>query len=322
MRQGFLFWGTFLILLGAVPLAVQAGWIDREALSSTWRLWPIALVALGVAVILGRSRLAVVGTLTAALVLGVGAGAALAVGPGWIGMVGGDCSSIAARAERTTAEGELRDGAVVSLDFNCGALTVTGADGGAWTFAATHAGDAPEIDASQTELAIEAGGDGVAFFGGNRRQEWQVTLPTEPTVGLEVETNAAETRLDLAGMRLDEAAVSGNAGDVTIDLADAEVAGVDLSVNAGSMAVILDGAARGALSVNAGSLELCVPESAAMSLDVSENVTFGHNLDEQGLSRSGETWTTAGYAPGPDAIELEVDGNAASLTLNPEGGCR
>ncbi|HEX2220958.1 MAG TPA: hypothetical protein VHK06_00370, partial [Candidatus Limnocylindria bacterium] len=169
---------------------------------------------------------------------------------------------------------------------------------------------------------IEAGGDGVAFFGGNRRQEWQVTLPTEPTVGLEVETNAAETRLDLAGMRLDEAAVSGNAGDVTIDLADAEVAGVDLSVNAGSMAVILDGAARGALSVNAGSLELCVPESAAMSLEVSENVTFGHNLDEQGLSRSGETWTTAGYAPGPAAIELEVDGNAASLTLNPEGGCR
>ena len=49
-----------------------------------------------------------------------------------------------------------------------------------------------------------------------------------------------------------------------------------------------------------------------------ENVTFSHDLDESGLSQSGTTWLSGDA----DAdITFEIEGNAASLSYNPDGGC-
>ena len=72
--------------------------------------------------------------------------------------------------------------------------------------------------------------------------------------------------------------------------------------------------------MNAGSLELCVAESASVAITVDEdNITFSHNLDDSGLTRTGDTWSNGGG--GAAAITLTVSGNAASFTLNPEDGC-
>jgi hypothetical protein len=71
--------------------------------------------------------------------------------------------------------------------------------------------------------------------------------------------------------------------------------------------------------MNAGSLELCVPESVAVAITIKDdNITFGHDLDESGLERQGDTWRSG---VGTAAVTLEISGNAASLTLNPEEGC-
>jgi hypothetical protein len=321
MRRGFLFWGVALILVGAVPLAVQAGWVDRAALSGAWRLWPVVLVALGVAVLLERTRVAIIGTLAAAVVLGVAAGTALAIGPGFVGLFAGDCSATGAATTSTARDGELSDGAAVRVEFSCGELRATTADGTGWRLAASHRGDSPRVEASGEALRLVSGGTGPAFLGSARRQEWDLTLPTGVGLALEVESNAADAHLDLAGALLLGADVAANAGDMTIDLTDAEVAAVDLSVNAGSMAVVMNRAASGSISVNAGAVELCIPDEVAVSLLVEENVTFGHNLEERGLVRSGDRWRTTGTETPDETIELEIDGNASSLTLNPEGGC-
>ena len=51
-------------------------------------------------------------------------------------------------------------------------------------------------------------------------------------------------------------------------------------------------------------------------------MTFAHNLDDSGLQKSGEgTYTSASFASAAHKIVLEVEGNAASFTLNPEEGC-
>ncbi len=92
------------------------------------------------------------------------------------------------------------------------------------------------------------------------------------------------------------------------------------SVNAGRIRVTLgDAALVGELSVNAGSIELCVPPGPGLVLHVEDEVTFGHNLDERGLARDGDTWTRPGTSGA--TIELTIEGNAASLTLDPDGGC-
>src|SRR5258706_8846212 len=92
VRRGLLFWGLFLIPLGAVPLLVRAGVVDAATVAGAWRLWPVILIALGLAIVAGRSQLAVIGTAVTAGILGIAAGGALATGSPWVGVLG-DCAN-------------------------------------------------------------------------------------------------------------------------------------------------------------------------------------------------------------------------------------
>jgi hypothetical protein len=108
---------------------------------------------------------------------------------------------------------------------------------------------------------------------------------------------------------------------VRVDLAGAAVADLGIAANAGSLSIVADGSTSlaGTVEMNAGSLNVCAPDDVVLAITIEDaNVTFSHNLDELGLTRQGDTWSTGAGIP---AIELEVDGNAASFALNPEGGC-
>src|SRR6476659_9679121 len=91
VRRGPLFLGLFLIPLGAITLAVRAGFLDSDQLVESWRLWPLILIGIGLAILFARSRAAIAGTVIIALLLGTLSGAAIAAGPGWfVGL--SDCS--------------------------------------------------------------------------------------------------------------------------------------------------------------------------------------------------------------------------------------
>ena len=66
IRRGLLFGGLFFITVGGIELLVRAGTIDANRLDEAWKLWPLILVGIGIAILLGRSRVAVVGTVIAA----------------------------------------------------------------------------------------------------------------------------------------------------------------------------------------------------------------------------------------------------------------
>ena len=55
VRRGYLGWGVFLILAGAVPLAVRSGYLSDDQIGRLWSLWPLILVGIGVGLILGRT---------------------------------------------------------------------------------------------------------------------------------------------------------------------------------------------------------------------------------------------------------------------------
>src|ERR1700693_2297026 len=80
MNRGLLFWGLGFVSAGVVALAIQQGYLDRSAMAGTWRLWPLILVALGIALIASRTPFALAGTALAAVVIGASAGTAIAVG--------------------------------------------------------------------------------------------------------------------------------------------------------------------------------------------------------------------------------------------------
>jgi hypothetical protein len=112
-----------------------------------------------------------------------------------------------------------------------------------------------------------------------------------------------------------------NAGDVVVGLPGASVADLAVDANAGSVSIDADASTSlaGTVEMNAGSLDLCAPDSVVVAITIEDdNVTFSHNLDDLGLTRQGNTWSTG---DGEADISLAIDGNAANFSLNPEGGC-
>lgn len=315
-HRGLLFWGMALVTGGAVALAVQQGYIDRDLLAGAWRLWPVILVAIGFSILVSRTPFAIVGTVVAALVVGFAGGALIAVGPGLAACGGSEPSDL------TTEQGTFGDAAQVSLDFNCGTLAVGMIDGDQWSVASgRQGGDPASITADGRQLQVESSQHDGWWTGG--RQHWIVGLPTATSYRLDVTPNAADTTIDLGGGRFTSVTLQPNAGSLRLDLTDAQVDELDLSLNAGSVQVSIGaGMAMDArMSVNAGAIDVCTGDGVALSVTTSSNITFSHNLDESSLQKVGDTWSTAGYADATDQVHIELDGNAGSFTLNPEGGC-
>jgi hypothetical protein len=315
-HRGLLFWGLALITGGAVALAAQQGYIDRDTLAGAWRLWPLILVAIGVSILVSRTPFAIVGTIVAGLVVGSAGGALIAVGPGVAACGGAEPTNL------STEQGRFGDAALVTLDFNCGTLEVGTTDGDEWSVASgRRGGDPARISADGDRLHVQSSERDGWFAGG--RQHWIVGLPTATSYELEVTPNAADTTIDLGGGSFTSVSVNPNAGAVTLDLTDAEVDNLHVSLNAGAVEVIIgEGLSMDAsLSVNAGSIEVCTDDGVALSVTTNANITFSHNLEEEGLQHVGDTWSTPGYADATDQVQIDLDGNAASFTLNPEGGC-
>jgi hypothetical protein len=315
IRPALLFWGIFFILLGGLPLLVRAGALDPNALSDAWRLWPLLLVALGISLLLGRSRAGLLGTAIAAVVIGVAAGGALASGTSWIGNVGGCGVPTSGEAQRFEDDGTFERPISAAFDLDCGTIDLSVTPGSAWRVETDYEGEPPTLELSDDSIGLRS----PAGFG-VRRQRWTVTLPADAVRSIDLSLNAGSSTVRLAGAELQEFKLHVNAGDVRVDASGARVQGLDLSTNAGRIRFRVDEEVRGSISANAGSIELCAPQDATLRLRVEEQLTFAHNLDDRGLARSGDIWTREG-AVGSPVVDLSVEGNAANFTLDPDGGC-
>ena len=315
VRRGLLFWGLFLIPLGGVPLLVRAGLLDADLVASAWRLWPLLLVALGLTLILGRSRAGVLGTIVAAVALGTVAGGALAASTPWIGNVGGCGGSASANDQHAESSGTFAGPADVSFDMDCGTLDIRMRPGSDWHVLADYRDRAPTVDDTVDTLSVTS-----PDVFGIRRQAWQIELPSDVTRSLAITANAGDGTIALTGATLDTLKADLNAGDLRFDATDARISDADISVNAGRVRVRMGADFHGKLSANAGQLEICVPPDVELRIRVQEQLTFAHNLDDRDLDRNGDVWTRQGTTPGA-LVDLDVQGNAANLTLDPEGGC-
>jgi hypothetical protein len=313
IRRGLLFWGLFLIPLGAIPLLVRAGTLPDDLITNIWRWWPLLLIGIGLALLLGRSKAGLVGTAVVALVLGTLGGSALASGGWTFGSIAG-CVGPASDPTIMDRDGTFVGQASLTIDLDCGTVNLATEPGDAWRVHAEYVGEEPRIDASGAGLAVRT-----PDFTGLHRQDWTVTVGANALRDIDLEMNAGTASAILAGATVSRLTSDMNAGDLIIDGTGATIDRIDASLNAGRLRITLAGASRGDLSANAGAIELCVPPDAALRFDVQEQLTFATNLGARGLSQSGETWTRAGSGP---SIDYSIEGNAASFTLDPEGGCK
>jgi len=317
INRGLLFWGLALVTAGVVALAAAQGWLDIPVMVDLWNYWPVILIVIGLAIVLSRTPFAVIGVIVAALVVGFAAGAVIAAGPGFTSCGDVQGSQDTASGEFTAASGR------VNLDMNCGDLTVALADGSAWqAVTTTEDGQSVSLTATADSLDISSNTGGFPFS--HDRQDWTITLGREVEYDASLTLNAAEGTLDLTDGDFASLEAHPNAGSLRMDLGGSAVSGLDIQLNAGSLSLLTDAGTQlaGRIGVNAGSVELCTDPEAGIRITVDANVSFAHNLDDSGLQKSGEgTYTSANFDSTAGTIDLQLEGNAASFTLNPEEGC-
>lgn len=327
VNRSLLGWGVFFILLGAIPLAVQAGVLTTEQVADWWRFWPLILVGIGLGLLLRRTAFEALGGLVVAATFGIMFGAALSSGIGGVGGIpGGVCGPL---DDATAFPG--RDGvftgasATVEIGLDCGDVTIGTTGGGAWKVSGADAtGDGPEIDTDASSLAVQTSDADHGPFGWmGSRERWAITLPTGPHLDIDAEVNAGSASVDLADAAIDTAELQFNAASATVDLGAARtVAEIDVQLNAGALGLTLPATGTtGTIEGNAASVDICAPAGVALRLRTDESVISSFDYDGHGLIHEGDTWQSPGFDTAAVRIDLLTRGNAASFTLDPAEGC-
>jgi len=313
--------GVFLIVFGSVLLAVRQGWITSDVAQRAWQLWPVLLIGAGLSLLLARRPGASLGGLVVAVALGAMAGG-LAAGGGSFPFV--SCGGSSSGTPFAGRSGELGAEASVDLTFNCGDLLVATAPGSSWSISgSSDGGQVPSVEASVDRLSIDPSDRSGPFSFADAREGWVVNLPTEPTLDVDLTLNAGRGEVALGGARLSGVGFTLNAGSLQLDLAAAErLDRLEGTINAGSAVIRLPKrASQGDITVNAGSLAFCAPEGLGLRVVTDDNFLSANNFGERGLVRVGDAWESPNFATADLRIELDVQANAGSLSLDSAQAC-
>jgi hypothetical protein len=317
VNRRFLYWGVFLLAIGGVLVVADLG-VDEATIADALRLWPLALVAIGLGLVLRRTQFNVAGGMLAAAVPGLVLGGAFAVGPRFVV----DCGERGEPTSVLTRQGTFDGPATVSVKAACGLMNIGTAPGSGWEVqAGTTATRTPTVDASGRSLSIDAGGGEGWHRFDEGRDEWRLTLPTTAIDDLSVVVNAGEGRVNLPGARIDRLQVKTNAGRTTVDLSEAAVSNLSATINAGQLSFSLPATADlvGSLEVHAGALEVCAPSGLGLRVHHSGSLS---GIDIEGFHQSGETWESDDYASAAHHADLTIDANLGNVEINPIGGCK
>src|ERR1019366_5525923 len=163
------------------------------------RFWPLAIVAIGLGLVLRRTRFSLPAGMLAAAVPGLVLGGSFVLAP----RVAIDCGSGGGPSNVATREGTFDGPARISVTTGCGNFVVETAPGSGWRLDAGNTGSrTPTIEASGRSPSIDAGKpDGWHWFDAGR-DAWRLTLPTGAIDDLSLMVNAGESRIGLPGTPL------------------------------------------------------------------------------------------------------------------------
>jgi hypothetical protein len=317
VNRGLLYTGVFLVALGGIIVAAELLAIDTVRVTDALRLWPLAIVAIGAAIALRRTDLALPTGMLAAAIPGLVLGGALAVAPRFAV----DCGRHGQPPAVTTERGSFDGPAQVSVTGGCGTITVRTAPGDDWQLAvANSAGRMPNVTSSQRSLSVASIDEDLAFFDAGR-DDWDLTIPTSAIDDLSLEVLAGESQVGLDGARIDRLAVTANVADVVVDASNSSVATLTGAVGVGSMSILLptDSDLDGMLRIGAGELQVCAPPGVGLRLTTrgtAKDVTVG------GRDVRDAEWQSPGYASARRHADIHVDVNFGTVEIDPIGGCK
>ena len=286
------------------------------------------LIGAGLALALRTSGWAVIGNVVVGLTFGLMAGGVLSGGFGQSTpfTICGASGTVSPAPDGAPATGTLGPAASVSLNVDCGDLTVSAAPGDGWSIAWPSEGvSAPDIGSSDQAHLDAQFGRRHGFAVGDPAARWDVVLPQDPSIDLSVDVGAGSVRAALGSAHVASLNATVNAGDARLDLSGAVgTRSVGGSVNAGSLRLSLpppSGSLTGTLTVNAGSVSVCAPSGVPLRITVDDQTLGSTNFARRGMTQDGNAWTRGSWASSSSRIDLRVSVNLGSITLDPENGC-
>jgi hypothetical protein len=318
VNRRFLYWGILLVAIGGVLVAADVRAVDTATLTDALRLWPLAVVAIGLSLVLRKTEFSLPALVFAAAIPGLVVGGALAVGPRFAG----DCGARGEPISAAPAQGTFDGPAAVSVRSGCGSINVRVAPGNAWRLdAGSTSGRAPRVESAARSLSIDATSRDDSSLLDAGRDAWDLTLPTSDIDNLSLIVTAGHGQIDLAGARIRALALTVNAAEMVVDASAASITELSTVTNVGSLSMRLPANSDlvGSFRVGAGELRLCAPPGLGLRVTtkgVARHVTV------DGSHETGSNWENPEFASAPHRAYINVSVSFGTVRINPIGGCR
>ena len=295
-----------LIAIGSLFLAQNLGFLTPNVWHHLWRLWPLALVLVGIELLSGgRLRGAPMAVLVVAL---VGGGIALL---STTSLARIEASPWEVHAFEQPLQGATQ--ADVRVEFGAGRLEVGALPpGGDKLSTATYEGPAALMPReprtavrngrAEVRYALRDGDRGPAnllpMLGGQQRAHTlNVALAPEVQQSLRITAGAAEARIDLSKLRVTQLDIETGASSTWLRLPEAA------------------GMTTAQIEAGAASIDIELPEGVAAQVRYEGGLSSLH-VENPRLVASGDgRYQTADYAASPNKVELRIETGASSVTI-------
>ena len=287
-HRGSLVWPVILIGAGIVLFLNNLGRLNWSVWETLFRLWPLVLVSIGLEIIIGRRSLWG-SSIVALLLLGV---LAIAVS-GIVPPLGG--SGVATTETITLPVGNARR-AEVDIAFGAGSLNISALPESAGLIEG-------KLDLANNEKAdweSRQGGDTIYFklrsrghwnmWSGRIWSEtkvWEIGLTRDLPLKLTFNAGVGRSTLDLSQLNISDLRLRGGVGQVALTLP-----------RRGKLDARIDG----------GVSEVTVLAPAGMALRIRADGGIGGVTVDGHFDRSGDVYTSPGYATAENRVDLRIDG--------------
>ena len=326
-----LFWPVAFIGVGVFLLLGNLGILPEYSLWTLFRLWPLALIVIGLDIMIGR-RSPVIGGL-----IGLGAVALVLVlvfaGPS-LGLAPADTELV---TERFTERVGNATSARVNLDLTVGKTTLDALIDPNTLIDAelTYVGEITFDVQGDKQKTISISHRAPRFDFGDwfriadtdtRRLWWDIGLSPEIPLTLNIDGSVGQSIIDLSDLQIEDLEVDGDVGDFHITLpATGKAYQADINGGVGAFEIVLERGAAVNLTIDGdvGEFIIDVPDDAAVRVDadidvgkvsVPSHLVQVSSGDDDFVGESG-VWETPDFDEAEIRIDIVFKGGVGDLTV-------
>lgn len=329
-RYRSLFWPIVLIGVGVFWLLGNLGILPQNYLWMLLRLWPLALIVIGLDIMIGR-RSPVIGAL-----IGLGAVALVLVlvfaGPS-LGLTPPEMELV---TERFTERIGNTTTARVNLDLDIGKTTLDALTDPNTLIDAeiTYVGEINFDVRGDKQKTISLSHRASQFDFGDwfwttdtdrERTWWDISLSPEIPLTLNIDGSIGQSIIDLSDLQIEDLEVDGDVGDFDITLpATGKAYDVDINGGVGAFEIVVERGAAVNMTIDGdvGEFVIDVPADAAVRIDAELDIgninvpsSFVRLFGDDDLIGESGVWETPGFDHAEVKIVIVFKGGVGDLTV-------